>query len=320
MEEEKLNKKLKLNKIIIVVLLCVLLLALLIFLAKCFSAQNSQTNNDANMGMVASGDDYIFYYKYNSGLVKIKDKKEYQIANEQVYSLQYDNGYVYYTTPNSNGGIDIKKISQNGEKNQVLASVTSESTKMYLSNGYLYYTTSNPNTISKISVNGGDPVAILTRAIADFKVIDGTIYFTDDMEFLYSVDTNGENYKVILEEKLTRKFQIVDDNVYYYDSENKKLMSFNLEKKEKKEVSDKLNSDIFNVTSKGIYYLDSEKSKICFVDLKNKKSKELVDVSISNTKINIVGTSLYYLDKNSDGSYISKRVQVNGKTMDQIKY
>lgn len=318
--EEKVKKKIEINKIIIAVILCILLVVLLLVLVKCFSEQNFQTNNDSNMGMVVSGDDYIFYYKYNSGLVKIKDGKEYQIANEQAYSIQYDNGFVYYTTPNSSGGIDIKKVSQNGDKNQVLNSVNSELTKMYVEDGFIYYTTSNPGTISKMNINGEDSKTILTRNVTDFKVVDKNIYFTDDMEYLYVVDTNGENYKTISEEKNARKFQIVDNFAYYYDEVNKKLVKIDLEKKTKTDVKNNLNSDIYNVTSKGIYYLDSEKSKICFVDLKNKKSKEIADVSTINTKINIVGTNLYYLDTNEDGNYVTKRIGTNGKTLEEIKY
>lgn len=316
----KEDVKKRVNKVIIVILLCAILVALLVILAKCFSAQNFETNNDANMGMVAHGDDYIFYYKYNSGLVKIKDKKEYQITNEQAYSIQYDNEYVYYTTPNGNGGIDIKKVKQNGDDIQVLISVTSELTKMYLSNGYLYYTTSNPSTLSKIDINGEGESTLLTRGVVDFKVVNNKIYFIDDMEFLYEVDTNGENYKALLEEKLARKFQMLGNDVYYYDEANKKLMKYDLDKKAKSEVSDKLNSDIYNVTSKGIYYFDSEKSKICHVDLKNKKVKEIVDVTIMNTKLNLIDNHLYYLDTNESGSYIVKRIATNGKSIEEIKY
>lgn len=319
MKERNTKQKVKINKIIIAVILCILLVVLLLVLVKCFSEQKFQANNDSNMGMVTLGDDYIFYYKYNSGLVKIKDGKEYQIANEQAYSVQYDNGFVYYTTPNSTGGIDIKKVSQNGDKNQVLASVTSELTKMYVVNGDIYYTTSNPGTISKMNLNGENNKVIITRNVLDFKVIDKNIYFTDDMEYLYLVDTNGENYKTISEEKNARKFQIVDNFAYFYDEVNKKLVKIDLEKKTKTDVKSDFNSDIYNVTSKGIYYLDSEKSKICFVDLKNKKSKEIISVSTANTKINVIGNVIYYLDLDND-SYVTKRISIKGKKVDEVKY
>jgi hypothetical protein len=320
METEKLQKKLKANKIIIGILLIILLIVLIVVLVKCFTIEEYIDNNDANMGMVTSGDDYTFYYKYNSGIVKIKDGNEYQISDDGAYSIQYDNGYVYYTTPNNDGGIDIKKISQDGDINKTLISVASTSTKMYLENGYLYYTTTNPDTISKIDLNGENQSTILTRTVSDFKVLDGIIYFTDDSEYLFEVNTDGENYQDVSNKKIARKFQILNGFVYYYDSSNSKLMKLDLESKDEKEVSDKLNCDIFNVTSDGIYYLDSENLKICYVDLKNNNFKEIVTLSTPNTKINLVGKILYYIDITEDGTYLAKRISTNGKTVDEIKY
>jgi hypothetical protein len=302
------------------VLLVILLIILLVVLVKCFAVENSINNNDSNMGMVTSGDDYTFYYKYNSGVIKIKDGNEYQISDDGAYSLQYDNGYVYYTTPNNNGGIDIKKVNQNGDTNQTLVSVASTSTKMYLEDGFLYYTTTTPDTISKININGEKESVVLNRTISDFKVVDGIIYFTDDSGYLYEVNVDGENYQTVSKNTISKRFQILDGDVYYYNTENKKLMKLDLESKEETEVTDKLNCDIYNVTSNGIYYLDSDNLKICYVDLKNKKTKDIVTLSTTNTKINIVGTSLYYLDINEDGTYIAKRISTNGKDLDNVKY
>jgi SHS2 domain-containing protein len=272
------------------------------------------------MGMVISGDDYIFYYKYNSGVIKIKDGKEYQISDDGAYAIQYANDYIYYTTPNISGGIDIKKVSQNGDTNVVLTSVASASTKMYLEDGYLYYTTTNPDTISKIDINGENESVVLTRTIYDFKVLDSTIYFTDSSEHLYKIDTNGENYEELSSNPLAKRFQIVKNGVYYFDADVSKLLKFDLDSKQISEVTDKLNCDIYNVTSDGIYYLDSENLKICFVDLNNKNSKEIVTVSTANTKLNIQGTILYYLDITEAGDYIAKRISTTGKSLDEIKY
>ena len=197
--------------------------------------------------------------------------------------------------------------------------MNSELTKMYLSDGFLYYTTSNPNTISKINVNNKEQSTVLTRAILDFKVLDGIIYFIDDMRYLYQLDVNGENYKTIEENPIAKKFQMLDNEIYFYDEENQKLMKINLKNKKKSEVTDKLNCDVYNVTSNGIYYLDNNDMKICCVDLKNKKSKEIISVSTANTKINVIGNVIYYLDLDND-SYVTKRISIKGKKVDEVKY
>ena len=61
MEVEKLEKRLKLNKIVLSVLLILLLIILIVVLVKCTSVKNLISNNDSNMGMATSGDNYTSY-------------------------------------------------------------------------------------------------------------------------------------------------------------------------------------------------------------------------------------------------------------------
>lgn len=315
-EEENLKKKLKLNTFIIIILLIILLVILCVVLVKVFSIKDGLNNNDSNMGLVTQSDDLTFYYNYNKGLVKKSKNKETTLTEDQAYSINYLDGYVYYTSPNSTGGIDIRRIKDNGKDEETLLSTTSSSTKMYLQNNKIYYLTSNPDTISKIDLDGKNPEVVLRRGIVDFKVIDDTIYFSDMMEFLYSVDTNGKNYKTIFEESLFDEFQILDDDVYYYNDEDGKLMKINLKKNSKKDiVTDKLNCDTYNVTTNGIYYLDKNDSKIKFVSMNGKKTRDIVEVNTDNTKIDIVGTIIYYIDNNS-GKTVTKEIKTNGKKVD----
>ena len=315
-EEEKLKNKLKINTIAIVVLLLVLLIILCVVLVKVFSVKDGLNNNDSNMGLVTQSDDLTFYYNYNKGLVKKDKDEEKTLINEQAYSINYYNGNIYYTTPNSKGGIDIKKIGVDGKNEKILLSTTSSSTKMYLQGSKIYYLTSNPNTISKIDLDGKNSEVVLQRGVVDFKVIDETIYFSDIMGYLYSVDTNGENYKTIMEKSVFEEFQIIDNYVYYFDNENNKLMKISLKDTSKKEeVTDKLNCEIYNVTSNGIYYFNKESSKICFVSKNGKKTRDIVKVNTNNTKINIIGNVLYYIDSEK-GKTITKVIGTNGKKID----
>lgn len=312
-EEEKLKKKLKVSTVAIVVLLIVLLIILCVVLVKIFSVKDGIGNNDSNMGLVTQSDDATFYYNYNKGLVRKEKKEEKTLTKDQAYSINYFDGNVYYTTPNSTGGIDIKKIGQDGKNEQIILSTTSSSTKMYLNNSKIYYLTSNPNTISRVDIDGKNPQVLLKRGVVDFKVVDETIYFSDIMGYLYSIDLDGENYKTLIKESSFDEFQILDDYVYYFDNEKGKLMKVSLkDTSKKKEVTDKLDCDTYNVTTVGIFYLNKKNSKICMVSSNGKKSKELVSVNTDNTKINIAGNILYYID-NDKSSIVTKMIGTNGK-------
>ena len=127
-EEEKLKKKLKLNSVTIVILLIILLVILTIVIVKIFSVKDGMNNND-----------------YNKGLIKKDKDKEKVLSEDQAYSINYFDGFVYYTTPNSKGGINIKRINTDGKKEKIILSTTSSSTKMYLQDSKIYYLTSNPD-------------------------------------------------------------------------------------------------------------------------------------------------------------------------------
>ena len=133
------------------------------------------------------------------------------------------------------------------------------------------------------------------------------------MGFLYSVDNDGKNYKTLIEESLFDEFQILNNNVYYFDSQNNKLMKINLKNTSKKEeVTDKLNCEVYNVTENGIYYMDKESKKIKYVSLNGKKEKDIIKLNTDNTKINIIGTSLFYID-NENKKTVTNLIGINGK-------
>ena len=314
-EEEKLKKRLKLNTFAIVVLLIILLVILCVVVVKIFNASEAKTNNDLNLGIAVENDDLTFYYNYNKGLIKREKNKETTLTESQAFSINYYDGKIYYTTPNSTGGIDIRKIDKDGKDEKILLSTTSSSTKIYIKDSKIYYLTSNPDTISRIDIDGKNQEQILQRGVTDFKLVEDKIYFSDIMGYLYSVDLDGENYETVIKESLFDEFQILDDYVYYFDNENSKLMKISLKDvSKKKEVTDKLDCDTYNVTSKGIYYLDKENSKISFVSKNGKKAKEIVTVNTDNTKINIIDNIIYYIDS-QNGKTVTRLVKTNGKAV-----
>lgn len=234
--------------------------------------------------------------------------------------MAYKDGYIYYTTPNAVGGIDIRKLSHNGDELTTLVSVSSPSTKMYLVDNYLYYLTTEPDTISRIDINGENQINLISRGVSDFDISDETIYFTDNYGYLCKVDLNGENYAQITEDVLTTKFQLYNGEIYYYQ-ENSGLMKFDIEKKSSELVTDRVKSNVYNVTNRGIFFLDIDSMKICKISLNGNSYKELKEINTSNTKINVIGNELYYLDNYSeDNTSRTYRIKINGNESDQIEY
>ena len=312
-EEEKLKKKLKINRIAIILLVIVLSILLCGVIKRLLYANNGVNNNDSNLGLATQGDDFVLYYQYGKGLIKKDKEKEIALSEDQAYSIHYFEKNVYYTTSSSTGGICIKRIGIDGKKEEVLLTTTSKSTKMYLQDSKIYYLTSNPDTISKMDLNGQNEEAILQRSVEDFKVVGKTIYFSDIMGFLYCIDTNGKNYKTLIEETAFQKFQILDKDVYYFDQDTQKLMKINLENTSKKEeITNQLDCDIYNVTTNGIYYFNKEKGKIAYISLKGENQKDIINVGTDNTRINVIGTTLYYIDY-QDGKTVTKIAKTNGK-------
>lgn len=312
-EEKKLVRKLKVSRFLIIVLLLVLLITLIVVVTMCLRAKDFANNNNSNLGLSVSGGDSVFYYRYNSGIVRVKDDKEQIIVNEQAYSLNYDNGMIYYVTPSNMGGINLKKYDINKGETTLISSENTSSTKMFYENGYLYYSTTNPNTISKIDVNGQNKFEIIKRNIADFYLADDTIYFSDDLGYLYSIGIDGENYKVLLEKDKFNKFQYLDGYIYYYSPEENNLQRVSVEDTSKYEiVTNKVTSNIYNVTSEGIYYYDINNKKISWVNMKNTKTKDLVsNLSTDNTRISLEIQTLYYIDTDENGQPTTKKVAIN---------
>ncbi len=191
---------------------------------------------------------------------------------------------------------------------------------MYLVGDYLYYLTIDPNSISKIDLNGENEISLISREVSDFDIVDDTIYFTDVQGYLCKIDLNGENYSQLTEEIIATKFQMYNGDVYYYKEDNG-LMKLDLDKLTSELVSDRITSNLYNVTNKGIFFLDTESMKICKISLKGTSFKELITINTSNTKINVIGNQLYYLDLDSnDDTTKTYRIKINGKEATAIDY
>ena len=106
------------------------------------------------------------------------------------------------------------------------------------------------------------------------------------------------------------------------DIETKSLNKIKLDGTDKTLVTDKIKDNNYNVTNDRIYFFDTENKKICSVNLKGNNYKEIVTIQANRTKINIADDILYYLDTSKDESQISQmyRIKTNGNQAKKIEY
>lgn len=326
---EKKERKLKLTKRrIIVLIIAAILLFLIIFgIYKLISAVFSKEKaygNLSNQGLAIADGGTIFYNRYDEGIVKVKGGKEYQITDETAYSITLYDGKLYYITISKANTIDLMCVNTNGDGYQKIKTLNTRIDKFYIENGYVYYAINKDGStgIAKLSLDNGEEVVITVADIRDFVLNKDKIYFTDSVGFLYSVGINGTDKKEISTEYNIEKIQLMKKWIYYYDSEENALCKIKIDGSSRSVVTSFVNNEMFNVTNKYIYYLDIVNGKICKCDLKGKKSNEIVSTETTTTSINIVNGIMYYLDKRQDETqmYQMYRVKTNGKATKEIIY
>ena len=325
---EKNEKKIKLTtRRIIVVIVAIILLFLIIFgICKLFSTifgKEKSYGNASNKGLTLEANGTIYYNKYDNGIVKLKGRKETQITDEVAYCITMYENRLYYMTVSANNTIDVVSVNTDGEEYQKIKTLTTKIDKFYIEDGYLYYyKIADTSGIVKLSLDTGDEVMITSSNVEDFILENGVIYFSDSVGFLHSVKTNGSDRIDISKDYQISKFQIMGKWIYFYDSNENALCKIKKDGSGKTTVATFVNNSVFNITNKNIYYLDKVNKKICKCDLKGKQSKEIVTISVGTTNINIVGNTLYYLDKSKDETQIYQmyRVKTNGKATSEITY
>lgn len=322
------KNKLKLNKRrVIVLIVLALILALIIFgIVKLFLsifAKEVSVGNKANMGLVLEEGKTTYYNKYEKGIVKIKDGKEYQITDETAYSMTLVEDTIYYMTVSSQNSIVLKSVKTNGDKGTEIKLLSTPLSKFYVEENFAYYVTNESTLgIAKLSLETGEETIITAANVQDFVLEDGTIYYTDNVGYLHSVSTSGTDNKQIATEYNIKNIQIMKKWIYFYDSKENALCKIKKDGSSKKTVATFVNSEIYNVTNKGIYYFDSVNKQICKSDLKGKKSKAIVSLDAVKPRINIVNKEIYYLDNSKDPTQIYQmfRVKTNGNSAKSIEY
>ena len=316
---KKLNKK--------AVALCAIVIIIIILMIVAFKiGKNDNTDyiisgNISNLGLVTENRDAVYYNKYENGIVKVKNNKEYQITNETAYSMQSVGDYIYYLTKGENNSLLIKKVKTNGDDKKTIREIQTSISKFYILDNYLYYASTGAQSgIAKIALDTNSETLICEDKIEDFSVTQNGIYYTDDFGYLRSMNLGGTEQKVLLNDEIT-EFQTYGDWIYYYNQSENCLNKIKIDGSEKDKVSDKVNSYIFNVYKDKIYFYDSENSNISCISTNGKNLKVITEIKTNKTKINLTTNGeLYYLNaSNGDNNiYQMYRISTNGAKLNKI--
>ena len=318
---KKLNKK--------AVALCAIVIIIIILMIVAFKiGKNDNTDyiisgNISNLGLVTENRDAVYYNKYENGIVKVKNNKEYQITNETAYSMQSVGDYIYYLTKGENNSLLIKKVKTNGDDKKTIREIQTSISKFYILDNYLYYASTGAQSgIAKIALDTNSETLICEDKIEDFSVTQNGIYYTDDFGYLRSMNLGGTEQKVLLNDEIT-EFQTYGDWIYYYNQSENCLNKIKIDGSEKDKVSDKVNSYIFNVYKDKIYFYDSENSNISCISTNGKNLKVITEIKTNKTKINLTTNGeLYYLNASNgdNNTYQMYRISTNGAKLNEIKY
>ena len=332
-------KKILSNKKIIILLSVIIVFIAIVVAILMLNNKNSKVGNSpsniANMGFAVEAEGYTFYNKYENGIYKTKgdSQEEVRIGDDNIgYSLNVSNGYLYYLALNTddNYKVNIVKIKTDGSEKEILKTIVTSSTKMYLIDDNIYYRNdeNGENKVYKIDINGKNEAVVVNKYVSNFQVDDENIYYSDNDLKLYKMNLKNSEEKEVSDKITTRYFQVIDKWIYFIDDSQNRLSKIKIDGKEILVISDKINSEIFSIKDDKIYYLDSNSHKICRMKTDGTDIKELVDLGTSQiTRINIAQNNIYYLgsrklDSNAFDSLIYQmyRIGINGEQVKEILY
>ena len=204
--------------------------------------------------MLANGDEYVFYYKYQEGIIKIKSGTEYQISDDQAYSLNYYDGYLYYLTSDPN---TISKIDINGENETEI--LTRTISNFELDNEKIYFT-DEAGFLYSIDLNGENYSEVTEEIIgSDFQIYNKYVYYYDEDQGLMRLNMNKLTIELISDKLDSDIFNVTDEGIFFVNLENMKICKIGLKGGNYKELVDinSSNSKISVVGNK-LYYIGTD--------------------------------------------------------------
>lgn len=324
-ETKEVKIKLSKRKVMTLLLLIVMLI-MINFTFKLIKSITKDRNisNLGNMGLAVEDGKNVYYNKWEEGIVKIKGNKETLLTEETAYSIHVEDDIIYYLTVSEDQEILLKSVNSKGEDLKTIKRLYTSISKFYLQDGFVYFATNkNQEGISKYNLETGEETVITTSPIKDFVVTEDLIYFTDDIENLYTMTLTGIELKRIIANPMVDNFQIQGKYIYFYNTIDEKFCRTDLNGENLEVISERLlENSSYNVTNKKIYFFDKETNSISSMDLDGDNVKEIRKINAKKTKINIVGDEIYYLDSSNDPkqAYQMFRMQTNGNNSKKIEY
>lgn len=157
--------------------------------------------NDDDIETLVYDNGFLYFSNWNDGgkIYKMKTDGSEKTSLNNSYSglLNIYDGWIYYNNYDDN--YKIYRVKTDGSENMAVC----EDSVRYFNcfDGYIYYSNENDeNKIYKIGVNGEGKSKISDSAGSIIFIADGKVLFMKDTdENLYSVNTDGSDEKIVIE-------------------------------------------------------------------------------------------------------------------------
>jgi len=136
--------------------------------------------------------------------IRKNNEKEYKNIGNSDYSYGM---YIYEEGSGSNK-------SRGGRPSDDLHLINND---IYVLGYYGYYLEDNnaaTTGIYRININSNEQVRLCNNEVTSFKIVDNTIYFADQNDFVYKISLNGGKAELLVDEAVNL-YEVLDGKLYY---------------------------------------------------------------------------------------------------------
>ena len=287
-EEKKEKKNSKIVNIVVGIILAVLIIVVAFLCAKKVMSPKvgSSVGNIRNYGYSVADNGWVYFMSFGDDGQKVtlnkirqngKDQQEItsgETGNWTILSLNVEGGWLYF--------IGLEQIDGSSLSEKELATADLYDNKIY-----------------KVRTNGKDLTVIndndFNEAAYEMYVVDGRIYYQGTDGLLYSMDTNGEDRRAVLDTPCT-PVGITDKYIFYTKTNDQGVevtACMDLNGENEKEINGSRLYSI-NVVGDDIYYV-KEDLFVYKTSITN-GGEELVSDKISAYNMVVEDDWIYYLD------------------------
>lgn len=291
------------KKKIIALILVVFSFTLALLFNSCGYSKNSNNQSNLDYYSINYNDDYYFV-KGNNVIVKDNDENEKTLfkENESLLLIGIENNTLYYETSNNKtNAFNIKKYELENKKktvlidsskykkfkNEYLHNVELKNNKLFLQMSYAFFVFDIKN--AKLDKYADD--------VREFQVKDNNLYFIDGSFNFYKLNLKDKNKKLVLkadDETKYSNFLVINDNIYLYSSNSKKLYLKNKDKLTCVDTENIDSSSLINYNNELYFIAENTLFKL---DKSNNKQK-ITECENYSTGLEIINDKIYYINLN----------------------